>query len=81
MKAAADITCLCLSLFQNESLEMGISLGWERFVGPKGKVLAIDTFGASGTGADVMKLFGFYRRKRSGTSKRIAKGLNKKMKR
>ncbi len=38
---------------------MGISLGWERFVGPKGKVLAIDTFGASGTGADVMKLFGF----------------------
>ncbi|PVE70882.1 transketolase [Priestia megaterium] len=41
------------------SLEMGISLGWERFVGPKGKVLAIDTFGASGTGADVMKLFGF----------------------
>ncbi|MGK3723213.1 transketolase [Priestia megaterium] len=41
------------------SLEMGISLGWERFVGPKGKVLSIETFGASGTGAEVMKLFGF----------------------
>ncbi|MCK1993119.1 transketolase [Peribacillus muralis] len=41
------------------SLEMGISLGWERFVGQKGKVVSIDTFGASGTGAEVMKLFGF----------------------
>ena len=47
------------SVSKRISLEMGISLGWERFVGPKGKVLAIDTFGASGTGADVMKLFGF----------------------
>jgi len=47
------------SISKRISLEMGISLGWERFVGPKGKVLAIDTFGASGTGADVMKLFGF----------------------
>lgn len=47
------------SISKRISLEMGISLGWERFVGPKGKVLAVDTFGASGTGADVMKLFGF----------------------
>jgi len=47
------------SVSKRISLEMGISLGWERFAGPKGKVLAIDTFGASGTGADVMKLFGF----------------------
>ncbi|MEM5006083.1 transketolase [Priestia megaterium] len=47
------------SVSKRISLEMGISLGWERFVGPKGKVLAVDTFGASGTGADVMKLFGF----------------------
>ncbi|MBU8851933.1 transketolase [Priestia megaterium] len=47
------------SVSKRISLEMGISLGWERFVGQKGKVLAIDTFGASGTGADVMKLFGF----------------------
>lgn len=47
------------SVSKRISLEMGISLGWERFVGQKGKVLAVDTFGASGTGADVMKLFGF----------------------
>lgn len=41
------------------SLEMGVSLGWERYVGQEGKVLSIETFGASGTGAEVMNLFGF----------------------
>lgn len=41
------------------SLEMGISLGWERYVGFKGKTLSIETFGASGTGNEVMALFGF----------------------
>ncbi|WP_026695597.1 transketolase [Peribacillus kribbensis] len=41
------------------SIEMGISMGWERFVGTEGKMLSIETFGASGTGADVMNLFGF----------------------
>ncbi len=47
------------SIKKRVSIEMGISLGWERFVGFEGKVLSIDTFGASGTGADVMELFGF----------------------
>ncbi|KKK38147.1 transketolase [Mesobacillus campisalis] len=41
------------------SIEMGISLGWERYVGPEGKMMSIETFGASGTGAAVMELFGF----------------------
>jgi transketolase len=41
------------------ALEMGISLGWERYVGLEGKVLSIETFGASGTGSEVMELFGF----------------------
>jgi transketolase len=41
------------------AIEMGISLGWERFVGSEGKVLSIETFGASGNGAEVMKEFGF----------------------
>ncbi|MFP3415266.1 transketolase [Bacillus sp. SIMBA_074] len=41
------------------ALEMGISLGWERFVGSEGTILSIETFGASGTGAEVMDWFGF----------------------
>jgi transketolase len=47
------------SVSNRVALEMGISLGWERFIGPKGKVLSIETFGASGTGAEVIELFGF----------------------
>lgn len=47
------------SITKRVSLEMGVSLGWERYVGQEGKVLAIETFGASGTGAEVMNLFGF----------------------
>jgi len=41
------------------ALEAGISLGWDRYVGPGGKVLSIDTFGASGPGGEVMAYFGF----------------------
>jgi len=40
-------------------IEAGISLGWERYAGPGGKVLSIETFGASGPGGAVMKHFGF----------------------
>lgn len=47
------------SITKRVSLEMGVSLGWERYVGQGGKVLSIETFGASGTGAEVMNLFGF----------------------
>ncbi|PGX26957.1 transketolase [Bacillus cereus] len=47
------------SITKRVSFEMGVSLGWERYVGQEGKVLSIETFGASGTGAEVMNLFGF----------------------
>ncbi|MEB8775636.1 transketolase, partial [Bacillus cereus] len=47
------------SITKRVSLEMGVSLGWERYVGQEGKVISIETFGASGTGAEVMNLFGF----------------------
>lgn len=50
---------LTSSVTKRVALEMGISLGWERFVGLEGKVLSVETFGASGTGAEVMELFGF----------------------
>ena len=41
------------------SLEMGSSLGWHKYVGNDGDVLAIDTFGASAPGEIVMKEYGF----------------------
>ncbi|MFJ7975036.1 transketolase [Peribacillus sp. JNUCC 23] len=47
------------SVTKRVALEMGISLGWERFVGHEGRILSIDTFGASGSGASVLEYFGF----------------------
>src|SRR5699024_6803786 len=41
------------------SLEMGSSLGWERYVGLEGKSLAVDQFGASAPGNIVMEKYGF----------------------
>ncbi|MFD1671859.1 transketolase [Agrilactobacillus yilanensis] len=41
------------------SLELGTTLGWERFVGLEGKALGIDTFGASGPCGEVLEKFGF----------------------
>lgn len=40
-------------------IEAGISLGWDRYAGPEGAILSIDTFGASGAGNDVLAYFGF----------------------
>ncbi len=33
--------------------------GWERYVGEKGAVIGMTTFGASGPGKDVLRAFGF----------------------
>ena len=41
------------------AVEMAASLGWHRFVGIKGKLLTIDTFGASAPGAEVVERYGF----------------------
>ncbi|WP_059170217.1 transketolase [Bacillus sp. FJAT-27445] len=40
-------------------IEMGTSLGWHRYTGDQGEVLAIDTFGASAPGEKVMEEYGF----------------------
>ncbi|MBM4763870.1 transketolase [Bacillus sp. B15-48] len=40
-------------------IEMAASLGWHRYVGDEGEVLAIDQFGASAPGEKVMSEYGF----------------------
>lgn len=52
-------TILPASVTKRISIEAGISMGWERYVGPQGQVIAIQTFGASGSGPEVMAYFGF----------------------
>ena len=41
------------------SVEMASAFGWERYVGPKGKIIGMRTFGASAPLKDVLKKFGF----------------------
>lgn len=53
------------------SVEMAATLGWERYVGPKGKMLGMHTFGASAPLKDVLKKFGFVTDKVVATAKEV----------
>ncbi|MFC4183314.1 transketolase [Saccharococcus thermophilus] len=41
------------------AIEMAASLGWDRYVGEEGDILAIDRFGASAPGEKIMEEYGF----------------------
>ncbi len=41
------------------AVEAGISMGWHKYVGQKGKIIGIDRFGASAPGSTVLKEYGF----------------------
>jgi transketolase len=41
------------------SIEAGVTLGWERFVGMNGLMIGLNRFGASGSAEDLAKAFGF----------------------
>ncbi|WP_050616305.1 transketolase [Bacillus testis] len=56
------------------SIEMGISLGWERYIGLDGVSLSINTFGASGKGNEVMEYFGFTVDKVVSATKELVQG-------
>jgi transketolase len=41
------------------SVEMASIFGWERYTGPKGKIIGMRSFGASAPLKDLLKKFGF----------------------
>jgi transketolase len=41
------------------SIEAGATLGWERYIGPRGLAVGLDQFGASAPAEDLFKRFGF----------------------
>ncbi|WP_110111881.1 transketolase [Bacillus sp. CGMCC 1.16541] len=47
------------SIKKRLAIEMANPLGWERYVGDEGAILAIDGFGASAPGEVIMKEYGF----------------------
>jgi transketolase len=46
-------------LGQRVSIEAGSSFGWDRYVGPEGIIIGIDTFGKSAPQSEVAEYFGF----------------------
>ena len=41
------------------SLEMGTTLGWERWIGDRGLAIGIDRFGGSAPGGELLEAYGF----------------------
>ncbi|MDR0620425.1 MAG: transketolase [Deltaproteobacteria bacterium] len=52
-------TVLPAKISKRLSLEAGRSLGWDRYVGPQGKILSIDTFGHSAPANVIFEKLGF----------------------
>jgi transketolase len=41
------------------AVEMGVSMGWDRYVGPHGAVLGVDRYGASAPAKVLLPEYGF----------------------
>jgi hypothetical protein len=41
------------------SVEIGVSMGWERWVGDEGAIIGLDHFGASAPAGTIFERFGF----------------------
>ncbi|RJX38960.1 transketolase [Paenibacillus pinisoli] len=50
---------LAPSIKKRVAIEMASSLGWERYVGDEGEIIAIDKFGASAPGDTIIEQYGF----------------------
>jgi transketolase len=57
--AAYKESVLPASVTARVSVEMAATLGWDRYIGPKGRAMGMHRFGASAPLKDVLKFFGF----------------------
>ena len=57
--AAYRESVLPTSVTARVSVEMGATLGWDRYVGPRGRRIGMHSFGASAPLKDLLKHFGF----------------------
>jgi transketolase len=63
------------------SVEAGVSLGWERWVGDEGAVIAIDHFGASAPAGTIFKELGFTTDRVADVGRRVVReGLHGRLK-
>jgi transketolase len=57
--AAYKESVLPAAVIARVSVEMASTFGWERYTGPKGRIVGMRTFGASAPLKDLLKKFGF----------------------
>jgi transketolase len=63
------------------SVEAGVSLGWERWVGDEGAIVGIDHFGASAPAGTIFKEFGFTTDRVADVGRRVVReGLHGRLK-
>jgi transketolase len=55
------------------TVEMGVSLGWERYAGDEGAILAIDHFGASAPAPTILEHFGFTPQRVADVGRRVVR--------
>jgi transketolase len=56
------------------SIEVGVSLGWERWIGEGGAIVGLDHFGASAPAATIFEHFGFTPGRIADIGRRVASG-------
>jgi len=69
--AAYKESVLPASVSARVSVEMASTFGWERYVGPKGKMIGMRSFGASAPLKDLLKKFGIEADKVVATAKEV----------
>jgi transketolase len=69
--AAYRESVLPSSIAARVSVEMAATTGWERYVGAKGKMIGMHSFGASAPLKDVLKKFGFVAENLVATAKEV----------
>jgi len=55
------------------AVEMGVSLGWERWAGDEGAIVALDHFGTSAPAGTILKEFGFTADALAGIGRRVVR--------
>jgi transketolase len=61
------------SVHKRVSVEIGVSLGWERWVGDDGAIIGLDHFGASAPGAIILEKFGFTGERVTDVARRVVR--------
>jgi hypothetical protein len=55
------------------SVEIGVSLGWERWVGDAGAIIGLDHFGASAPAGTIFQHFGFTTERVTDVARRVVR--------